>query len=91
MTRLATGLEGTNGPQVKLDLKERVPPDFDANMFVSGANGRKLTNDLQQIVSSKTNCHSQPGHTRNTIIMTAKTGKVSTAYIVENEALKLGF
>ena len=52
VTRLATGLEGTNGPQVKLDLKEWVPPDFDVNLFVSEANGRKLTNDLQQQVSS---------------------------------------
>ena len=42
MLRLATSLVGANVPEVKLDLKERVPLDFDAKLFVSGTNGRTL-------------------------------------------------
>ena len=34
---LAKSLVGTNVPEVKFNLKERVPVDFDARLFVAGA------------------------------------------------------
>ena len=34
---LAKSLLGTDVPEVKFNLKERVPVDFDARLFVSGA------------------------------------------------------
>ena len=34
---LAKSLVGTDVPEVKFDLKERVPVEFDARLFVSGA------------------------------------------------------
>ena len=36
MSHLAMGLVGANVPEVKLDLKEWAPRDFDATSFVSG-------------------------------------------------------
>ena len=37
VARLATSIVEINVPEVKFDLKERVPLDFDTRLFVSGA------------------------------------------------------